>query len=49
VAVQALVGGLPCGKEDEDLAGIVLCVAIAVLFDAMILTAVRVTTPWRRA
>jgi osmoprotectant transport system permease protein len=59
VAVAALIGVPQLGQlftkgEQLDfytpiIAGIVLCVAIAVLFDAMILTAVRVTTPWRRA
>jgi len=59
VAVAALIGVHQLGSlftEGEQLdfytpiiAGIVLCVAIAVLFDVVILTAVRLSTPWRRA
>jgi len=59
VAVAALIGVQQLGQlftmgEQLDfytpiIAGIVLCVAIAVVFDALILTAVRVSTPWRRA
>ncbi len=59
VAVAALIGVHQLGSlftQGEQLdfytpiiAGIVLCVVIAVLFDAVILTAVRLTTPWRRA
>jgi osmoprotectant transport system permease protein len=59
VAVAALIGVHQLGSlftQGEQLdfytpiiAGIVLCVVIAVLFDAVILTAVRLSTPWRRA
>lgn len=59
VAVAALIGVQQLGQlftQGEQLdfytpiiAGIVLCVLIAVVFDALILTAVRLSTPWRRA
>ncbi len=59
VAVAALIGVPQLGQlftkgQQLDfytpiLAGIVLCVAIAVVFDALILTTIRLTTPWRRA
>jgi osmoprotectant transport system permease protein len=59
VAVAALIGVPQLGQlftkgQQMDfytpiIAGIVLCVAIAVVFDAVILTAVKATTPWRRA
>jgi len=59
VAVAALIGVHQLGSlftEGEQLdfytpiiAGIALCVVIAVLFDVVILTAVRLSTPWRRA
>jgi osmoprotectant transport system permease protein len=58
VAVAALIGVQQLGQlftkgEQLDfytpiIAGIVLCALIAVVFDALILTAIRVTTPWRR-
>lgn len=58
VAVAALIGVQQLGQlftkgEQLDfytpiIAGILLCALIAVLFDALILTAVRVSTPWRR-
>lgn len=59
VAVAALIGvpqlgqlftkGLQMDFYTPIIAGIVLCVMIAVVFDALILAAVRVTTPWRKA
>lgn len=59
VAVAALIGVPQLGQlfttgQQMDfytpiIAGIVLCVAIAVVFDALILAAIRWTTPWRRA
>ncbi|HET8589820.1 MAG TPA: ABC transporter permease [Nakamurella sp.] len=58
VAVAALIGVQQLGQlftkgEQLDfytpiIAGIVLCALIAVVFDALILSAIRVTTPWRR-
>lgn len=59
VAVAALIGVPQLGQlftkgQQMDfytpiIAGIVLCALIAVLFDALILTAVRLTTPWVKA
>lgn len=59
VAVAALIGVPQLGQlftkgQQMDfytpiLAGIVLCIVIAVVFDAVILLAIRVSTPWRRA
>ncbi len=59
VAVAALIGVPQLGQlftkgQQMDfftpiIAGIVLCVLIAVVFDALILLATRWSTPWRRA
>lgn len=59
VAVAALIGVPQLGQlftkgQQMDfytpiIVGIVACAAIAVVFDAIIVTAVRVATPWRRA
>jgi osmoprotectant transport system permease protein len=59
VAVAALIGVPQLGQlftkgQQMDfytpiIIGIVACAAIAVVFDAIIVTTVRVTTPWQRA
>ena len=58
VAVAALIGVPQLGQlftQGQQLdfytpivAGIVLCAAIAVVFDAIILSTVKLATPWRR-
>lgn len=59
VAVAALIGVPQLGQlftkgQQMDfytpiIAGIVLCIIIAVVFDAIILVATRLSTPWRRS